>query len=68
MQSDLGARVGRRNFLGLGLVAGLVAAVGCDNKSEPTQVTTPPIPAGNRNRLANRKPAEKTTKPKAQPK
>jgi hypothetical protein len=69
MQSDLVARVDRRRFLGLGLVAGAAVAVGCDtSNSAPTQVTSPPTAAGNRNRLNNRKPVDKTAKPKTQPK
>ncbi len=62
MQYDSVARVGRREFLRLGVLAGVAGVLGCEGQSAPTKVETPPVKGGNRSRLTDRKPADKTPK------
>jgi hypothetical protein len=62
MQNGFIARVGRRGFLRLGALATVAGAFGCEGSAEPTKVETPPAKGGNRSRLAERKPADKTPK------
>jgi hypothetical protein len=62
MHNETGARVGRRGFLALGILAASAGVWGCDDPSTPTQIDTPPAKGGNRGRLAERKPEMRTTK------
>jgi hypothetical protein len=50
MRNEYQPSLVRRSFLRFSILGGLVALTGCDS-GEPTQVTTPALPKGNRSRL-----------------
>jgi hypothetical protein len=64
MHKHWNSMIDRRGFLRFGALAGALCATGCDGGSEPTKVTTPPTPTGNRKRLEmlEAKGAEATAK------
>jgi hypothetical protein len=62
MQNNSVARVGRRGFLRLGVLAGVAGILGCDGQSAPTQVVTPPVKGGNRQLALKKAPGVSPTK------
>ncbi len=68
MRNDLGARVGRRSFLSLAVLAGVMAVFGCGGEIQVETVTTPPAKRGNRERLDKLKGEREQTKPSSRKK
>jgi hypothetical protein len=51
MTKEFARSIDRRDFLHLGVLAGLGYVAGCAEEVKPTEATTPPVLGGNRKQL-----------------